>query len=1063
MQTLEDQTVQQTDLSASQQASLQTPQSMPLPGYELQTRLGQGAFGQVWSAVQQSTQQPVAVKLLTQFSLELEREVARLRQVSEHPYVVGLLDANLDHRPPFLVMPLLQRSLSGAVGLNQDTPHIPLTQMVTWLEQASSALRYVHNRGLLHCDLKPANFLIDSNQDLRVADFGQALADNDSEQRLGTLFYMPPEQAMLEPAPVPSVGWDVYALGASFYQLLTGRLPRGGGDLRERLSGLPSTREVLKTYAQALRQQPLVPIRQLNARVDADLAAILEHCLEIAPERRYADMAGLLEDLRRRRLHIPLACRAATPTYVISRFFRRHRASVSVAALGAVALALTVSLAFQRISRERERALHEAARAREALADFSMLSANKESGPQALLEMARAVDQSEPGSPKDGLRRLAFGLQLQMQPRLVKTFPDLELAGEAGPLLLDPSHHRLLITHPDSQQTGWLDWQTGARQWLNDVPEEMDQAQFAAGQLALRGEEEIQLGETEVPGADIDWMQLSPDGKVLATGDRDEDTQQLTFLDARSGKPLGPAFTVPAASDNLAQFSPDCAFFALTVDNKVQVFSLHPPRLLWDSGTVKVLQASIWGSDLILRELAGLRRRRLKDGAPLPIGNGVPGSISIALGSVSQHLLVASHSWLLDYFQDPMEPAVFSFPQILSMAGDSTRMALGGADGRILLFAGDLHKPAGSVQGDGPVQWVFLAQDQVFAFCAQPDLPRQGTLYCWDWREERGSGAAEVELLADGVLDSKGFQPWKGERLSLSDCSVFRQTPAGLVLADAKGQVYFVDSQTGKLIRRLQLPVAPGAIRPDGKAALLAENQHQWREVSLEDGHTLRQEPLRAWTLERPEYSLDGSTAVAIDPGSFSVYQLFHEAPVAYEPQQIVRHMLIQDDYLVAGGWIEPGQPSAALLWKLGDGGGEPLASFAQPDILVSLDLNQRGDRLLTASGEGTISIWDFPARGKVSPRLRLSHGSPLLGARYSPRQNLIVSWGSQGEVRLWEATTGTPIGPVLPGSFGTAPVFSADGDLITWVNGRERRWSLQGWKGSGAEALARQITGLQR
>jgi len=124
---MNDETLLQTDDSLSNAQVASRDEKPALPGYELGRRLGAGSFGEVWTAIQSSTGQAVAIKFLSDISLTrlhyFQRELERLRDASDHPGVVGLIDADLEHAHPYFVMPLLTRSLPRwhPHGLHQGT------------------------------------------------------------------------------------------------------------------------------------------------------------------------------------------------------------------------------------------------------------------------------------------------------------------------------------------------------------------------------------------------------------------------------------------------------------------------------------------------------------------------------------------------------------------------------------------------------------------------------------------------------------------------------------------------------------------------------------------------------------------------------------------------------------------------------------------------------------------------------------------------------------------------------------------------------------------------------
>ncbi len=297
-----------TQLQAAREASADGPPAPPtLPGYGLDKLLGRGSFGEVWAGTQQRSGLRVAVKVLTRREgldwLYFKHEVGRLREVAEHPNVVSLIDADLSHEPPYFVMPLLLR------GSLHEVREVDTQQALRWFKEIASALRYCHEKGLLHCDLKPSNVMLDEEGHVRLVDYGQSRAKGDKSVTWGTLGFMAPEQAVLGGESVPSVRWDVYSLGATAYLLLTGQCPRLSETDRTELTRTEDTARRLEQYRNLLQSRPLIPLRKLNPRVDKDLAAIVESCLELDPERRTASVDDVLDDLERRKSRDPLLCR----------------------------------------------------------------------------------------------------------------------------------------------------------------------------------------------------------------------------------------------------------------------------------------------------------------------------------------------------------------------------------------------------------------------------------------------------------------------------------------------------------------------------------------------------------------------------------------------------------------------------------------------------------------------------------------------------------------------------------------------------------------------------------
>ncbi|MDR9452169.1 MAG: BTAD domain-containing putative transcriptional regulator, partial [Acidimicrobiia bacterium] len=175
-----------------------------LRGYELQEKLGEGAFGVVWRAAQPAVGRDVAVKVIKQkfsnrpdFVRRFEAE-ARLVASLEHPHIVPIFDYWRDPDGAYLVMRLMRNGLDPVSGDGWDT-----TRVLRVAEQIGSGLSYAHRRGLHHADLHPGNVLLDSEGNAYLADFGLATSLN-----LGSATppegYASPEQRRGEPTTVAS-------------------------------------------------------------------------------------------------------------------------------------------------------------------------------------------------------------------------------------------------------------------------------------------------------------------------------------------------------------------------------------------------------------------------------------------------------------------------------------------------------------------------------------------------------------------------------------------------------------------------------------------------------------------------------------------------------------------------------------------------------------------------------------------------------------------------------------------------------------------------------------------
>lgn len=296
-------TQQQDDSELRKSRELSRERARPpvdVPGYEARQFLGTGAYGEVWVAVDKNTGRKVAIKFYTQNSgvdwSHLSREVEKLVFLSADRYVVQLLDVGWDAEPPYYVMEYIDGG-SLQQFLEREGP-MAVGQAVEMFREMATGLMHAHGKGVLHCDLKPDNILLDQDRKPRLADFGQSRLSHEQTPALGTLFFMAPEQADLRA--VPDARWDVYALGALLFCMLTGKSPYRTERLLEQIDACPTLAGRLETYRNEIKNSPPPAAHQTVSGVDRELLEIVDRCLAVDPNERFPNVQSVLTALRAR-------------------------------------------------------------------------------------------------------------------------------------------------------------------------------------------------------------------------------------------------------------------------------------------------------------------------------------------------------------------------------------------------------------------------------------------------------------------------------------------------------------------------------------------------------------------------------------------------------------------------------------------------------------------------------------------------------------------------------------------------------------------------------------------
>ncbi len=313
--------------------------------YRIVSTLGQGGMGVVYLAEQENPRRQVAIKLVqpgaaSPRGLERFRHEAQMLGRLHHPGIAQIFEAgSIDSGrgpQPFFAMELVR---GRPLDAHANSSNAGLRARIELLAMVCDAVHHAHQQGVIHCDLKPANIVVDESGQPKVLDFGVARA-TDSDLRVttveptfaalaGTLPYMSPEQTLGDPACVDTRS-DVYALGVVGYELLGGRLP------------LPLQDLDLLAAVETIRGREPVRLGEVDRRLRGDAETIVHKALAKERDRRYASAAELAADLRRFLAGDPITARPASTIYHLKKFATRHRGLVGGVAVAFLALVLGV-------------------------------------------------------------------------------------------------------------------------------------------------------------------------------------------------------------------------------------------------------------------------------------------------------------------------------------------------------------------------------------------------------------------------------------------------------------------------------------------------------------------------------------------------------------------------------------------------------------------------------------------------------------------------------------------------------------------------------------------------
>ena len=258
--------------------------------YTIVSELGRGGMGVVYKAHEESLNRFVAIKVLGEqlsgdpsFVARFVREAQAAAALS-HPNIIQIFFIGEDNGRHYFVMEYVKgKSLLAIV---KEEGRIENPRATQFMLQAANGLAAAHDRGFLHRDIKPANLLVDESGRLKIADFGLVLPQEAATRLtatgmlVGTPGYLSPEQCMAQPMDTRT---DIYSLGVTFYEILSGRMPFQADS-------------PLALLGKILHEEP-PDIATLNDRVDEKTRAIVNRMIAKDRDKRYQSCHELIADL----------------------------------------------------------------------------------------------------------------------------------------------------------------------------------------------------------------------------------------------------------------------------------------------------------------------------------------------------------------------------------------------------------------------------------------------------------------------------------------------------------------------------------------------------------------------------------------------------------------------------------------------------------------------------------------------------------------------------------------------------------------------------------------------
>ncbi len=968
--------------------------------YKLLEKIGEGGFGEVWMTEQREpVKRRVALKII-KLGMDTRQIVARFeaeRQalaLMDHPNIAKVLDAGAtDTGRPYFVMELVRGS---KITEYCDKNALPMRERLKLFILVCQAIQHAHQKGIIHRDIKPSNVLVTLHDGVpvpKVIDFGIAKATQGEltdktlftqfQQFIGTPAYISPEQAETSGLDIDTRS-DIYSLGVLLYELLVGQTPfdakemmKGGLDalrqlIREKEPVKPSTRfktlPAVELTTTAQRRQ--TDAVKLTHLIRGDLDWIVMKCLEKDRARRYETANGLALDLQRYLANEPVAARPPSALYRVQKTVRRNRL-----AFAAGALILLVLLSGVGVVIFVQHRANQEYRERLYVSELNLAGTAWQAGQTA--QMVALLDRCPPA-----LRHWEWDF-LQRQANRWNETVILTATNLVG-AMLSADGRLAAIAAGDVIQI--RDFPSG--QWLLDIPfsvqwysyfvvstrddylATLDRRDGAISVWSMRAGERV---ATMKHGGFVDALGWSADSQELASGGNDS---TIHLWNPETGRHLR-SFSTTAPVHALA-FSPDNKTLAVgTAASSVQLLDIS-------SGAVKRSFQTHEGVVNLLKFSP--------DGRNLAVGSSSPegGARDFRLWSLEE--------------EGSLE--LGNTANAVSFSTDGRQLLVRDDTGTLHLW--NLNRRSELDRFSARAQWAELLPDgRVFSGA------RDGKLSIWQ------TGPSSLQQLKGypNVLRTLAFTP----------------ESQWLLAAGMDRQVFVWNARDNQLAGIYTNHLASAfavASGPDGRVATTSFD----RMVQVWDPASRRMLWQTSLAPARDAYWL------VYSPDARKLYIASHRGTVTVLDATTGKRLnAINDlggDNILDGLAISRDGRLLAICQKVKlsvwstDGLRKLWESPANPERCAAFSPD--GKWLATGDQDGTVSLWNVPASGRVR-RILSGHTASVSGVSFHPDGSRLVSCSFDGQVKVWELKSGAELLTLpLPGGVKAwHALFSPDGKTI--------------------------------